>query len=277
MAETATAGPPRLVATDLDGTLLRSDGRLGPASRAVLAALDERGVPVVLVTARPLRWMGGLWPVVGRHGVAIVSNGALTWDVAAARPIATRAFDPAVGRAVVERVVAAAPGAGIGVERVSGLVHDAAYTEVDDPPVGRLVRDREELWDEPGLKLLVQDPAADPDRLREAVTAAAGDQAVATWTMPGLVEVSAAGVTKGAALAAVAEDLGVAAADAVAFGDMPNDVPMLAWAGRGYAVAGAHADLRAVADGVVGAADDDGVARALVGLFGLPSAVMDAC
>lgn len=268
---------PRLVATDLDGTLLRTDGTLSPGSRAVLAALDERGVHVVLVTARPRRWMDDLWPVVGAHGLAVVSNGALTWDVAADRPVEVHAFDPAVGRAVVARVAAAAPGAGFGVERVSGLVRDRAYVEIEDPPAGRVVEDRAHLWDEPGLKLLVQDVAADPAVLRAAVTAAVGEDAVATWTLPGLVEVSARGVTKGAALARLATDLGIDAADVVAFGDMPNDVPMLTWAGRGCAVANAHPDVRAAADEVVGDHDDDGVARALVGLFDLPSAVMGAC
>ncbi len=243
----------------------------------MLAALDERGVHVVLVTARPRRWMDDLWPVVGAHGLAVVSNGALTWDVAADRPVEVRPFDAAVGRSVVARVAAAAPGAGFGVERVSGLVCDRAYTEIEDPPAGRVVDDRERLWDEPGLKLLVQDESADPAALREAVTAAVGDDAVATWTLPGLVEVSARGVTKGAALAHLAAGLGVDAAEVIAFGDMPNDVPMLAWAGRGCAVANAHPDVRAAADEVVGNHDEDGVAHALVGLFGLPSAVMGAC
>ena len=269
--------PPRLVASDLDGTLLAPDGTLSAPTRRVLAALDEAGVPVVMVTARPLRWMGELWPAVGAHGLAVVSNGALTWDVARHEPLDTRPFDPAAGRRVVERVLAAVPSAGIGVERVSGLTCDEVYCEHEDPPVGLVVADRDDLWDEPGLKLLVQDTSADPATLREAVTQAVGEDAVATWTLPGLVEISAPGVTKGAALETVARRLGVDAADVAAFGDMPNDVPMLRWAGRGYAVAGAHEDVRAAADGVVGASEDDGVARALAGLFALGSAVMDPC
>ncbi len=76
---------PRLVATDLDGTLVRSDGTVSELTRRVLAELDERDVPVVIVTARPLRWMDDLWPMVGRHGFAIVSNGAIWYDVAAGR------------------------------------------------------------------------------------------------------------------------------------------------------------------------------------------------
>ena len=278
MAEPPRAEP-RLVASDLDGTLLGRDGVLSPASRAVLAALDERGVPVVLVTARPLRWMEELWPVVGGHGLAVVSNGAVTWDVAAAEPVETRAIDPAVGASLVRRIATAAPRSRFGVERVTGLLREETYVEDDSRPgVGSgTVAARDALWPEPGLKLLVQASGVDPDVFRSAVAAAVGDDAVATWTLPGLVEISATGVTKAVALAGVAERLGVAAADVVAFGDMPNDVAMLRWAGRGCAVAGAHPDVRAAADEVVGAHDEDGVAAALVGLFGLPSALMGAC
>ncbi len=267
------------MASDLDGTLLDRDGSLSAASRAVLAALDERGVPVVLVTARPLRWMRELWSVVGAHGLAVVSNGALTWDVAAAEPVEVRAIDPGVGVSLVRRIATAAPRARFGVERVSGLLREEAYVENDSMPgagAGEVV-DRAELWPEPGLKLLVQARDVEPDLLRSAVSAAVGDDAVATWTLPGLVEISATGVTKAVGLAGVAERLGVAAADVVAFGDMPNDISMLRWAGHGCAVAGAHPDVRAAADEVVGPHDEDGVAAALVGLFGLPSALMGPC
>ena len=77
------------------------------------------------------------------------------------------------------------------------------------------------------------------------------------------VEVSAPGVDKASGLAALAAELGVAAADVLAFGDMPNDLPMLRWAGTGWAVANGHDDVRAVADRVCGSNDDDGVAREL--------------
>ena len=72
---------PRLVATDLDGTLVHSDGSVSPRTREVLAALDARGVPVVFVTGRPLRWTEEVFEHVGGHGLAVVSNGALVWDV----------------------------------------------------------------------------------------------------------------------------------------------------------------------------------------------------
>ena len=96
-----------------------------------------------------------------------------------------------------------------------------------------------------------------------------GDTATPTWSVDGLVEISAAGVTKAAALARVCERLGVDAADVVAFGDMPNDIAMLTWVGTSYAVANAHPSVLEVVDHVARSNDEDGVAQVLAGLFDL--------
>lgn len=121
------------------------------------------------------------------------------------------------------------------------------------------------------VKLLVRGPAGtDVTELREVVAAVAAGRLEVTWSVPGdvpLVEVSAGGVDKGSALARLAGDLGVDAADAVAFGDMPNDVAMLCWAGTGVAMGNAHPDLVAVADFATASNDDDGVALVLEDLF----------
>ncbi len=83
------------------------------------------------------------------------------------------------------------------------------------------------------------------------------------------MEVSAVGVTKGDGLARLCGRLGVDAADVVGFGDMPNDIPMLTWAGTSYAVANAHPSVLAAADHTAPTNDDDGVATVLASLFGL--------
>ena len=100
-ARTSLRMTPGLVATDLDGTLVRSDGTVSSATQELLATLDRRGVPVVFVTARPLRWMDDLWPMVGRHGMAIVSNGAILYDVAAGRARDVAGIDAAAGAALL--------------------------------------------------------------------------------------------------------------------------------------------------------------------------------
>ncbi len=109
----------------------------------------------------------------------------------------------------------------------------------------------------------------DPVAFREAVVAAVGDDAVATWSGERLVEISALGVTKAATLSLVADELAVDATDVIAFGDMPNDLPMLEWAGTSYAMANADPLVLDAADHVAPSNDDDGVARVLTEVFGL--------
>ena len=126
------------------------------------------------------------------------------------------------------------------------------------------------MLDTPVLKLLVRGPDADVAVLRSVVSRVVGDSAEVTWSSTyaePLLELSAAGVHKGSALAALAGRLGIGAPDVVAFGDMPNDVAMLRWAGTGVAVANADPEVLAVADLVAATNDEDGVARTLTDLL----------
>ncbi len=263
---------PRLVATDLDGTLLRSDGTLSPYTRSVLAALEAQGVPVVFVTARPLRWMTSLWELVGGHGMAIISNGAVLYDVGRSRVIELAAVDRTVGLDILTDTALAIPGVGLGIERLpSGMARNEAY--VPDAgayglPDDYVIGDLAELWDEPVVKMLVRTDDLPADELRRRAAEVIGDRALPTWSTPGLIEISAPGVTKAWRLQQLCADLGVSADDVVAFGDMPNDLQMLAWAGCPFVVANGHPDLRARFP-VIGSNDDDGVAKALVEYFAL--------
>lgn len=254
---------PALVATDLDGTLLRSDGTVSAATRRVLAAVEDAGVPVVFVTGRPLRWMTHLWEMVGAHGLAVAGNGAVVYDVAAGEVRRMHGLERESGLVVVEAIRSAVPGALLAFEDVDGIAVETV--EFKDDLTDR-VGPFEEQWSETVTKLLVRHPGLDPLALQEQVTAAVGEAATVTWSMPGLVEISARGVTKAAALAEVCEGLGVPAAEVVAFGDMPNDLPMLRWAGTSYAVAGAHPDVLAAATHHAPANDADGVAQTLARL-----------
>lgn len=260
---------PTLVATDLDGTLVHSDGSVTARTRAVLAALGARGVPVVLVTARPIRWMDDLWPLVEGTDVAVVSNGAVLYDVPGRRVDRVIGIDPGPGLALTDAVRAAVPEAAFAVECVSGLLADPDFVEPDhlEPgtPVGPLV----ELWTDPAVKVLVRGPEADQEALVASTAAAVGAAGTVSWTTLGLVEIAPPGVTKASALAEVCARLGVPASGVVAFGDMPNDLEMLAWAGSSYAMANGHPSVLAAADRVAPGNDDDGVARVLEGLFGL--------
>lgn len=260
---------PRLVATDLDGTLIPADGDVSDVTADVLSRLDRRGIPVVFVTARPLRWMDGLWPHVGAHGVAIVSNGAIVYDVPSRTARSVTGIEPGPGLALVDALTQAVPGVTFAIECADGIRHDPDYADLHEVPDGTPRGPLQQLWTDPAVKLLVRHEQMEASEFREQVAATVGDAATPTWTMDGLVEISAAGITKGAALAQLCADRGIDAQDVVAFGDMPNDIPMLAWAGTSYAVTGAHPSVIEAADHVAPGPDEDGVARVLAGMFDL--------
>lgn len=120
------------------------------------------------------------------------------------------------------------------------------------------------------MKLLARSAEQDPDAFVALVAAALEGLAEATHSSySGLVEISASGVTKAAGLAWYCARLGIDARDVLAFGDMPNDVPMLTWAGRGVAVANAHRAVLEIADEVTAANSADGVAAYLEKVFGV--------
>ena len=111
--------PVRLVATDLDGTLVHSDGSVNARTRAALVAAEEAGIEVVFVTGRPLRWAEEVFEHVGGHGLAVVSNGALVWDVARAEVHRMRAIEPGAGVEAARRIRTAVPGTSFAVETLS--------------------------------------------------------------------------------------------------------------------------------------------------------------
>jgi Cof subfamily protein (haloacid dehalogenase superfamily) len=262
-------GLPRLVATDLDGTLVHSDGSVTPRTREALRLLEQRGIPVVFVTGRPLRWAVEVFEHVGEIGLAIVSNGGLVWNVHEQRIHLERTLDPGPGLEVCRRVRAAVPGSAFAVETFEGLALEPAFQErhpvPDDSPRGAI----EELYTRPALKLLARHEQLDPIEYWSRAEAAAGELAEFTWSSDTtLLEISASGVTKASTLALVCGQLGVDRADVLAFGDMPNDLAMLEWAGTAYAMANAHPTVLAAADAVAPTNDDDGVAATLEAVLG---------
>jgi len=260
---------PRLVATDLDGTLLRTDGTVSGHTARVLRQVQDLGVTVVFVTARPRRWMDHLWPYVGSRGLAVVSNGAVLMDVETGEPLEVRAIDPAPGLELAAAIRARVPGCQFAVELLDGIALEPDYREPGHAPPGSPTGPLETVWTAPALKLLVRHEGQDPAAFRDAVIGAVGDRAVVTWTVDGLMEISADGVTKGAGLMRLCDRLDIVAAEVVAFGDMPNDLPMLAWAGTSYAVANAHPTVLAAADHGAPSNDEDGVATVLAAMCGL--------
>lgn len=258
----------KLVATDLDGTLVRSDGSVSAFTADVLARVEALGIPVVFVTGRPLRWTEEVFEHVGEHGLAVVSNGALVWDVARHRPHLVRPIDPDLGLAVCEVIREAIPGSAFAVETLDGIGLEPEFLERHPVPDGARRAPVVELFDQPALKLLARHEELGPQEFWDAAEAAVEGRLVITWSSAtSLLEISAPGVTKASTLALLCADLGIDAADVVAFGDMPNDLPMLAWAGTSYAMSNAHPTVLEAAGAVAPSNDEDGVATVLTGLL----------
>ncbi|MBA3303070.1 MAG: HAD family hydrolase, partial [Acidimicrobiia bacterium] len=233
----------RLIASDLDGTLLRSDGSVSRRTRDALAVLEESGRVLVLVTGRPPRWMAPVVEATGHRGLALCANGAVVYDLATESVVQEDLIDPAVGAEVVAAIREALPDVVFAVERsrARGLGRESAYALTYDPVGGVLVGEVDELLADPVAKLLARHPDLGPDEMLARVREVVGDLCEVTHSSDhGLMEISATGVSKAFALARLAEELGFGAEDVVAVGDMPNDLPMLAWAGRAVAVANAH-------------------------------------
>lgn len=264
-----TAGTPRLVATDLDGTIIRSDGTISPRTIATLRRIEAAGVPVVLITGRPPRTMGYVAAAFGYQGVAICSNGALIYDMHTEAVLAEHPIAPPELAEAARRLRAAIPGIGLAVESATGLTADGIYQAGNwDSDVTLKRLPDAELFGRPAAKLLGRHPhLANDELLALAAPAVAGVVTVSHSNGPRLLEASAIGVSKASALADVARREGIAAADVVAFGDMPNDLTMLAWAGRSYAPANAHPQVLAACSHIIPGNDEDGVAQTLDRLF----------
>jgi Cof subfamily protein (haloacid dehalogenase superfamily) len=259
-------GRPLLVATDLDGTFLRTDGTVSTRSVSVWNALPDNGIETVIVTARPPRWLHDLEHVVGPRGIALCGNGAFVYEVATRRMVATHCFDTAVVTGVVADLRATIPGIRFAAERTSGPFIETGYPDPhrDSGAQQVVVAAVDRIADEPVGKLLALAPGMPTETFLAMVEEVVGERGHLAYSGAfGLAEVNPTGVTKATALASWCAGLGIESADVWAFGDMPNDLPMLAWAGRGYAVANAHPDVLAAASHQCPSNDEDGVVDTL--------------
>jgi HAD superfamily hydrolase (TIGR01484 family) len=258
------ASLPRLVATDLDGTLLRSDGTCSDRTRATLAAVERAGIQVVLVTARPPRWLSDLVDLVGEQGVVLCANGAFVYDVRSRQVLDEHCLTAGLVGKIADDLRNALPGIAFAAESRLGFGRERHFCDELTTPQDVTAAMLEELLDPLPGKMLARCLGVPAEEFHRVVMEVVGDRAVVSYSgASGLAEISAAGVTKAAALGKWCAAQGIDPGDVFAFGDMPNDLPMLKWAGRSFGVANAHPDVLEMVDEVCASNDNDGVAQVL--------------
>jgi hypothetical protein len=260
---------PMMVATDLDGTIVRQDGTISERTVAAFARVEAAGARFVLVTGRPPRIMGMIGEVFGHRGTAICANGALAYNMGNDTIEALHLIPPEALAAAAAALRAAIPGIGIAVEYPDGHAADPRYQAADWDVNSSLRRLPDaELFARPASKLLGRHYGYScDDLLTRALPAVAGLVTVTHSNSKGLIEAGALGVSKASVVAELAAEHGIARESVIAFGDQPNDLPLLSWAGTSCAVANAHPEVLAAATCVIGSNQDDGVAEVLEKLY----------
>ena len=246
----------RLLGSDLDGTLL--------ATRA-----QREGLNLIFVTGRPARWMRDISEMTGFQGQALCANGAVMLDLPSQEIMWADILDGEIGLEAVRRLREIDPNIALGVELArpeKDFMIDQNYVprwETLEPPIRANV---EEMFATGVVTKLLARPSQQltigPDEFLSACDAALEGIVDSTHSdlTDVLVEISALGVNKGSGLAKHAAALGISQDQVAAVGDMPNDIPMIRWAGRGAAVANAHDWVKQAADEHLPSNDDHGVA-----------------
>jgi 5-amino-6-(5-phospho-D-ribitylamino)uracil phosphatase len=247
---------PKLVALDVDGTVVDRDGKLPEGVRDVVGRLVDAGILVVLATGRS--WHG-TQPIVDElrlpRGPVVCSNGAVEVMYPPTEVLRAVTFDPTD---VVTQVLRQKPRTLVAVEevgrgyRVSGIFPDGDLTGE------MIISDVAEMISEPVTRVILRDPNSTDEEFIEMARnlGLTGCSYFIGWSA--WLDIVPEGVSKGAALADIAARYGIDAADVLAMGDGRNDVEMLQWAGRGVALGDAPDEVKEIADHVTGKFDDGG-------------------
>ncbi|GAC58038.1 hypothetical protein GOHSU_29_00210 [Gordonia hirsuta DSM 44140 = NBRC 16056] len=277
---TAVWGPPSVIASDVDGTLLDDDEQLTPRTRATLERARAAGVELVLATGRPPRWIPQIAdqladsPAAVRY--AVCANGAIVYDVVEDRILHVQALEPAVLRVLAQRIAERLPHVGLAAERPGTVAQAGAGDAATAPFVATagyehawLNPDHVQVSDEhlfalPAVKLLARVPGMSSREMAHLVRPAVGDLAEVTYSIgTGLIELSVPDVHKASGLQWLMANTELPGGAPIAFGDMPNDIEMLRWAARGVAMGHGDAAALAAADEVAPPNYEDGLAQVL--------------
>ncbi|WP_037574430.1 HAD family hydrolase [Phaeacidiphilus oryzae] len=264
-----SARPYDLVATDLDGTLLRSDDTVSERTRAALDRAAAAGAAHIVVTGRAAPWTRPILDAIGYTGIAVCGQGAQVYDAGAHKLITSVTLDRQLAAIALAKIEAEIGAVAVAASRdgVDGeVVFGPGYRVQEGLPAVH-VADQTALFEAPLNKMYIQHPELTDDQLAEVARQVAGSLVGVTMAGEGIVELLPLGLSKATGLSLAARRLGVTRERTIAFGDMPNDVPMFGWAGYGVAMSNAHPELKAVADEITLSHDEDGVAAVLERVF----------
>ena len=266
---------PKLIATDLDGTIVAHYGDISQRTINVFKQAHKLGIEIFFVTGRPPRWMPEIKEAFG-IGSAICGNGAMLYDLHEGKVLEEWLLPVDAQLEAVKRLRSSIPEVSFSVESADYFHREKAYIPRWDVGLDNVgVNQIEEIMTAPALKLLARCSAQEmsSDEMLAIAHRELDQLVTVTHSNPhdSLLEISALGVSKGSTLAIMADRLGISAKDSVAFGDNPNDFSMLAWAGRSYAMADGHPEAKNHAKDVAPAHTDDGVAIILEELLQLPA------
>jgi Cof subfamily protein (haloacid dehalogenase superfamily) len=271
MATENPAFVPKMIATDIDGTMLRSDGTLSERVRTALHHAAEAGIHVVPATGRPEMVATDVIEALGLDEYWVFANGAMTRNLTTGELIRGYWMSPVVAQGLIVEMRAAFPGAKFAIELEDGMAYESGFERI--VPVRPSIDPIDDILD--GFrggrvqKVLVFDPDRTIDQLYRAVATTLGDHGVPSYSGLRFIEVAASLVTKALALDALCGDLGIESSEVAAFGDNHNDVAMLRWAGNGHAMANATDDAKDAAGRIIRNNNDDGLARVVEGYLAL--------
>ncbi|MGO0602935.1 MAG: HAD family hydrolase [Brevibacterium linens] len=259
-----------LVASDIDGTLLLNWKPISTATIDAIHRCQDAGIPFVLVTGRPMRWLAPIAEQIPDLGRVVCLNGAVVYDIASQSIVDAHTIDAQSLTEIIAAVRVDHPEARFAYETLNGGFIDREFV-TGRPREARIIDDVSELAGEDVVKVLVRLATSDSQAMHDLIDPLVDGTCHASFSEPdnGLVELAPFGITKAKTLEDLCDHLAVGRSQVMAFGDMPNDIEMLSWAGHGVAMGNALGSVKAIAAAVTDEVDDDGVARYL-------DAVLDA-
>lgn len=252
---------PKLVALDVDGTIVDGSNAMSPAVTDAIRALRESGMEVVIATGRAIP---GVTDVTDRLGFdaghAVASNGSIVFGYSPVEILRAISFDAS---SAVRKVLEHVPEALVAVEEI-GVGYRVNREFPEQEISGRItIQSVDELVAQPVTRVVIRSPEHSAEEFHGIVGELGLSDTNYYIGYTAWLDIAPHGVSKASGLQFLCEHLGVDPADTLAVGDGNNDVEMLRWAGLGVAMGQAPADVQDAADEVTGTIEEDGLVPVL--------------